>query len=384
MSKVDDVQWPLRVCYFGTYREEYGRNQILIAGLREQGVELLICHHTLWQGIEDRVAQASGRWRSFSFVRRVVAVYWRLWRQHRRLPDYDVMVLGYPGQFDAFLGRALSWSRGKPLALDLYMSLYLIAVERGLTAKSPFTGRLIRWLEMAGLRLPDLLIADTAEYVDYHCRTYKLQPERFCLVPAGADDRFFYPRPEHRLPDDHIRLIYYGTFIPNHAVLTIIQAAALLRDQPEIQFVMYGEGPDLPEALRLTEELNLINVTFCGWADKENLPIEVARSHICLGAFGDTPQSLMTVQNKIWEMAAMQKAIISGDSTAVRREFTHLKEIYLIPRKDPSALAKAIVHLAQTPELRQQLGTGARASFENGHNIAGLGATLKAILQTTT
>ena len=69
---------PLRVCYFGTYRANYSRNQIMIEGLRCNGVEVIECHETLWHGIEDRVQTASGGWLHPSFVCRVARVYWRL------------------------------------------------------------------------------------------------------------------------------------------------------------------------------------------------------------------------------------------------------------------------------------------------------------------
>ena len=116
-------------------------NQMMIAGLRHVGVEVIECHAPLWAGIADRVEQASGGWRSPRFWRRVASVYWRLFRLHNQTPQYDVMMLGYPGQFDAFLGRLLSWRRGKPMVIDHYMSLYLIATERGLTEKYRFYGR---------------------------------------------------------------------------------------------------------------------------------------------------------------------------------------------------------------------------------------------------
>ena len=58
----------LRVCYFGTYRANYTRNQILLAGLRvQENVDVYECHATLWHGIDDRVEQASGGWRNPGF-----------------------------------------------------------------------------------------------------------------------------------------------------------------------------------------------------------------------------------------------------------------------------------------------------------------------------
>ena len=184
----------LRVCYFGTYRQNYGRNQIMLNGLKANDITVLKCHAQLWQGIEDRVAQASGKWLSLAFLGRVIKTYWHLIQQHRQLPEYDVMMLGYPGQFDSYLGRFLSWWRRKPMVIDLYMSLYLIATERGLVEKSPITGTIIRKLEQIGLRLCDLIICDTEGYREYHCKTYNLKPDKFRFVPAGADDRLFFPR----------------------------------------------------------------------------------------------------------------------------------------------------------------------------------------------
>jgi hypothetical protein len=52
----------LRVCYFGTYRANYSRNQIMIEGLRRNGVEVVECHERLWHSLEDRVQVASGGW----------------------------------------------------------------------------------------------------------------------------------------------------------------------------------------------------------------------------------------------------------------------------------------------------------------------------------
>ncbi len=366
----------LSVCYFGTYRRQYGRNQILMAGLRSQGVQVTECHATLWHGIEDRVQQVQGGFLRPALWRRLIAAYWRLIRQHRRTPAYDVMIIGYPGPFDAFLGRLLSFVRRKPLILDHYMSLYLIALERGLVTPTSLKGRLLRFVEGLGLRLPDLLLSDTAEYIAYHSQTYGLRPERFSLVPAGADERLYSPRPELQPPPDCFRVTYYGTFIPNHGVGTMIRAANLLQDHKEILFEFYGEGPELAAAQAAAAEAGLSNVRFHGWLAKEALPAMMAQSQLCLGVFGQTPQSLMTVQNKIWEAAAMARPMISGDSPTMRNTFTHGKELYLVDRADPQALADGILALQADAGLRERMARAARERFLAGNSMAALGARL--------
>ena len=373
------LDMPLRVCYFGTYRANYSRNQIFLKGLRSQGVEVYECHANLWRGIADRVDQASGGWRRPGFWLRIVRAYWQLLRAHGRIPPYDVMLIGYPGQFDTFLGKYLARRRGKRMALDLYMSLYLIAEERGLVEKSPTTGKVIRKLESLGLHQPDLIISDTAEYVDYHCRTYGLTPDRFQLVPAGADDSFFYRRPDIQPPDDRFRLIYFGTFIHNHGVPVIIKAAKLIEDHSDIHIELYGEGPERSVSEDLAKDMGLENVSFHGWTEKAELAEETARSHACLGAFGETKQSMMTVQNKIWEAMSVGRPVISGDSPTMQDTFTDREQVYLVDRNDPAALADGILDLASHPGFTKRMGEAAwQRAQEN--NVESLGKLLVQVL----
>jgi len=346
----------------------------MIEGLRRNSIEVIECHELLWYGIEDRVEAASGGWLRLGFIGRVIRTYWNLLRAYRKVNDYDVMVLGYPGQLDVYLARVLTWLRGKPLVLDVFMSIYLIASERGLTGEHPVTARLIYWLEKIACLLPDLLIIDTTEYVLWFRETYGLDPDRFRLVPTGADDRVFYPVETGRPDDGVFRVVYYGTFIPNHGVKHIIEAARILQDESDIHFELIGEGPTKAEAVALAEKYGLENVTFVDWVDKQDLPCRVAKADVCLGVFGTTPQSTMTVQNKIYEGLAMGKPVIGGDSSAVRRSLVHREHIYLCKRADPKSLADAIRTLKADPDLRQHLAEKGRelflAQFDLQHNGA--------------
>lgn len=370
---------PLRVCYFGTYRANYVRNEVLIEGLKRQGIEVYECHSTLWHSVSDRVAQAGGGWKSPRFLSRVIKAYWKLFRTHNHTPEYDVMLIGYPGQFDAYLGRLLAWWRRKPMSLDILMSLHLVAEERGLTQKSPFTGKLIFWLEKFGLKLPDLLIVDTREYRDYYCAKYKLSPANFSFLSLGVDDRLYYPRPEIEPVTDCFRVIYYGTFIPLHGVETMLLAAAKLQDTPNIQFYFYGEGQEEPKARTLAQELALENVRFEGWIDKSELPNEISKSHVCLGVFGTSKQSRCTIQNKIWEGMMMRRPVITGDAQTIRQELTDKKHVYLVARENPQALADGIIALQKDAQLREYIAQEAFSRVQD-NTIESTGYLLKQIL----
>lgn len=371
---------PLRVCYFGTYRANYTRNQIVLKGLQSQpDVVVQVCHATLWQGIDDRVAQASGGWRHPRFWGRVAAAYRDLIAQHRRTDDYDVMLIGYPGQFDAFIGRLLAHGRGRPVALDILMSLHLVAEERGLTSQSPTTGQLIYQLERRGLRQPDMLVAENREYRDYIATKYSLPVGRFRLVPHGADETVYYPRPIQP-PTDHFRVTYHGGYLPSHGMDAIIAAADRLRDQPEIVFHFFGAGPERERIVAMAEALTLPNVIFHGFVSLDELLDGIAQSHVCLGVFGTTRQSMFTVQNKVWETLALARPLISGDAPTIREFLTEGEDVLLVPRADGAALAGAILQLQANPTQREAMAQSGHQRFLASNSIQAIGRQMKEAL----
>ena len=370
----------MRICYFGTYRSSYSRNRILIEGLRTQNITVYECHAELWRGIEDRVDQASGGWRKPAFLWRVIRAYLELMRVHYRTPSYDVMLIGYPGQFDTFIGRFLSGFRRKPMVLDILMSLHLVAEERGLTRSNPYTARLIFTLEKLGLRLPDLLIAENEEYGHYLREKYNLPKEQFRYLPHGADDQVFFPRAPG-LHSDVFRVSYHGTFVPSHGLDTIIAAAAILRGHPDIQFDFYGVGPEKKRISQIARDKRLFNVNFHGFVTLEELLNGLASSHICLGVFGSTRQALFTIQNKIWEGLAMGLPVVSGEARVVSTSLLHGEHIYLVERNNPQALADAILELKHNSTLRLRLGQQGHERYLKGNSPAAIGARAVDILQ---
>lgn len=371
---------PLRVCYFGAYRDEYTRNQILIAGLQAQGVVVETCHSRLWRGIDDRVALASGGWRNRQFWGRVWRAYRDLWRAYRQTGAYDVMVVGYPGQFDIYLARLLTWLRRKPVVLDVFMSIHLVAEERGLTQRSPLTGWLLFQAERWGLRLADRLLMENAAYQHYVSAKYALPAARFRYVPLGADDRVCFPRPQ-RLSADTFRVLYFGTFLPSHGMDTLIDAAARLQGQTQIRFDFYGDGPEKARIMARAQELGLKQVSFHDFTPYDQLMEVIAGAHVCLGVFGMTPQAQMTVQNKLWETLALARPLISADSPAVRELFTHREHLYLVPRQNPIALAQAILELESQPAEREAMAQRGYEQYRRLGTVAAVGARFKAVLE---
>ena len=363
------------VCYFGTYRQNYSRNKNMIAALRSVGVEVKECHVPLWHGVEDRVAITSGGWKKPAFWWRVVKTYWQLYWKYTHIGEYDILMIGYPGQFDVFFARMLANRKHKPLVWDVFMSIYLVALERQLDQVKGSSINFIYNAEAKALKKPDMLIQDTQPYVDWLCETYQISSEKFRLVPIGADDRIFKPQPEGNNLDGLFRVLYYGSYIPNHGVSVILGAAELLHGHSDILFLMIGEGPDRPEAERFAQQKDLTNIHFQSWVPRDELPNWIAQVDVCLGAFGQTPQSLMTVHNKVYESMAMGKPVITGQSPAIAAQFRSGEELLACPR-NAQGLAESILQLKEDPALRASLGANAFRTFQERYSLQSLGKLL--------
>lgn len=364
----------MRVCYFGTYRREYSRNKIMISGLRANGVDVVECHETLWHGIDDRVAVVSGGWRKPAFWWRVFRTYARLLRKYFKVRNYDVMVVGYPGQFDVFLARLLTKIKKRPLVWDVLMSIYQVSIERGLDSINSKTIKWLKIIEHKASNLPDLLIMDTLEHAKFYSELQNVSFNKFGVVPLGADSKFYNVNKVSDAGDGKFHVCYYGSFIRNHGVEFIIEAAKLVKDD-DIVFDMIGEGPEKDRLESLA--VNLKNIIFWGYLKDDIFFEKISEADICLGVFGNTSQSLVSINNKIYECMAMGKAIITGESEAISNLFGPSKPLLLVRRENHKDIADAILLLKNNDNLRKILAESSKSEFCNRFSTDKIGCDLR-------
>lgn len=371
----------LTVCYFGTYRNQYARYKVLKGALEANGVTIKECHAKLWNSIEDREKIAGGGWANPVFWFRLLVAYLKLIVKFIKIGDYDLMLVGYPGQLDVFLARFLNRFRGnKPLILDVLMSLYLVALERDIDKRSAFSVKLLNKLENRSLRVPDLLIHDTPEYVEWLQNEYGLSPERYYLVPLSADQSVFTEPLNRNLDPNTFNILYYGTFIHNHGVDKILKTARILKEKTNLHFYMVGDGPERERAEQFAEEHQLKNVHFLGWKSQHELIEIMGSMNIALGPFGDTPQSMMTVQNKLYECMAMGLPLLIGESPATLRQFGKNK-VAILSKRDHESMAKAIERMIQNPVEIENMAMKARQEYLEKYALNVLGKGLRKELE---
>ena len=366
------------VAYFGTYEPDYPRNAVLIAGLREHGVQVREFHAPLppltaaeMAGIRGAARLAAG----------VAEAHLRLLTQHPRGLDVEAVIVGYPGHFLVPFGRLLATFRGSRLVFDPLVSLLdTFAGDRGLVRSDTAEATGIRVVDEVAFRLPALVLADTWAHAAYYQRTFGLPRERLAVVPVGA-----LPEPgvDAMSPTTGagrpLTVLQYGKWSPLHGADVVIDAAVLLREEP-VRFVLVGEGQLSGELRARISAAGLSNVDWLGALPRAELRRRTLAADVCLGVFGRSEKAGRVVPNKVYDALACGRPVVTADGDGAREWLRDGEDALLVPAGDAAALAARLRRLLDADE-RARLGRAALALYRRAFTPAAVAGRLLAALE---
>ncbi|OGP56011.1 MAG: hypothetical protein A2V67_13785 [Deltaproteobacteria bacterium RBG_13_61_14] len=375
----------MRVCYFGIYSTGavYPRNNNIIRGLRQAGVIVDECRVELTESFADRAAVAQSQLRMLGFGLRLLQSYLRLARRLLSLPRPDLFVVGHPGYFHLHFLRLCTRlvHRRVPIVYDVFIPLHdALVYDRGILQPHRLTARLIHALEKSVCLRADLVLIDTAEHTRYLRQEFGVPEEKLGVVFIGSSDMLF-PQAGTRPAAPPFRVLWFGTYIPLHGLDTIVAAAKLLEDDPEIRLELVGQGQLEGQIKALARELQVKNLVFQGWVPVEAMHEHIAAAQLVLGIFGRTAKTLRVIPTKAFDTAAVGRALLTGDTPAMREAYTHGEDVYLVPVADPQALAGAIRELKGNPELLERLARSHRRLYQERFQPAALGRQFLAVVR---
>ncbi len=197
--------------------------------------------------------------------------------------------------------------------------------------------------------------------------------EKIHVISNWADEEIYRPvSPDLTLADRHklrgrFNVIYGGNLGAAQAMGNVLAAAALLRDLPEVQFVLIGDGVDEAALRRQATEQGLDNVHFVGRQPVERMPYFFALADVLLIHLRRDPLFEITIPGKTIAYLACGRPIlgvVAGDAADVVQD---AGAGLICPPEDPAALAQAVRDLFAMPaEQREAMGqAGRRAFLEN-------------------
>lgn len=210
----------------------------------------------------------------------------------------------------------------------------------------------------------DRILAECPQDEEDLIRLYNADPARIEIVPCGFDPGEFEPksRPLARLeldldPGERV-ILQLGRIVPRKGVETVIRAVGRLQRDHHlpVRLLVVG-GPDrdpefdaVPELARLRdvarEEGVEDRVTFVGRRDRDELATYYSAADVFVSTpwyepFGITPLEAM----------ACGTPVVGSNVGGIKFSVRDGETGYLVPPRDPDALAERIAHLYRHPKL---------------------------------
>jgi glycosyltransferase involved in cell wall biosynthesis len=234
--------------------------------------------------------------------------------------------------------------------------------------KNPLLIRLSEWLERFLYRQADQVVVNSPGFIQHVRDRGAANVE---LVPNGTDTRMFTPaqdgtafRRSHDFGSLFVAL-YAGAHGLSNDLGIVLEAAKALMPRRDIKIALLGDGKDKPalQAQAMQEGLN--NLLFIPPLPKLEMPAALSAADACIAILKPIEVYRTTYPNKVFDYMAAGKPVILAIDGVIKEVIDAAGGGIPIPPGDPQALAKAILRLADDPDLARQMGCQARLYVES-------------------
>lgn len=332
--------------------EEYQGKRFLEES--RNGVRILrVALHPRLQGALNRIRNYISFWHNAN-------------RLARSLQDEFDVVLGY--QFSPIMqvDPGIVYARKHHKKMLLYcFDLWPASLLAGGFSKGsmPF-----RWMRAVSKRIysqADRIAVTSPLFDEYFRDELGLQIPDSLYLPQYAEDIFSSPAESavEGYDSNKVNVTFAGNVGQAQSVMTIVEAAAQLVDEPNIVFHVVGSGSQLEDCQLRAHGLGLENIVFHGRKPLEEMPAYYSASDAMLVTFASSPMGFYTLPRKVQSYLAAGKPVLAALEGEAERVIREAQCGMCCGFEDAKGLAH-IVRAFASGANTQELGKNARAYYE--------------------
>ena len=301
---------------------------------------------------------------------------------------FDVVYATSPPLFVGAAGLALHGLKRAPFVFEVRDLWPELAVALG-ELRSP---RAIAWAgkleELCYNRASRIVVVTEGIRQRLLARGYPAG--KLALIPNGANTELFQRQPalgaqfrvEHGLGDAFVA-VYAGIHGIAQGLETLLHAAAALRNDPAVRFVLVGEGPVKADLQALRAELGLDNVLMLPEQPRSAMPAILSAADAAIVPLRKLDLFQGALPSKMFDAWACGLPLLLSIDGEARRTLEAAQGGIYVPPEDPAALAEAIRALAAQPDRGRSLGQNGRRYTEQHHSRQAQARALEQLLKET-
>jgi glycosyltransferase involved in cell wall biosynthesis len=215
--------------------------------------------------------------------------------------------------------------------------------------------------------LTDIAIAVSQSTADFVIKARKIPARKVKIVYLGVPlEEFSRPRSDDERGQARAALglgaddFLLGTVTRLHEskgnTILVDAARLVLEQRPHARFYLVGEGPLREPLEQQARALGLGDrFVFAGFARDVASVLSAFDVSVFPSLWEGTPLT-------VFEALAMGKPIVATDADGLVDVLTHERDALIVPKRNPRALADAIVRMMDDPSLRARLAGNARVT----------------------
>ncbi len=246
-------------------------------------------------------------------------------------------------------------------------------------------GALSRWIHVHC----DRVLAQSEAFIP-GLERQGVHPDRLSYLPNWAEALYRPMQPDRGDPNGAVlpqgfRVVFAGNIGVSQDFGTILAAAELLRDHPDIHWIVLGDGRMRPWVEEEVEKRGLRSVIhLLGQHPVEAMPGYFASADALLLTLRHDPLYSMVVPSKLQSYMACARPVIAAIDGEAARIVRESGGGLAVPPEDPSGLADAVLRMARMASAdRVEMGRRNRRYFEENFERDLLIGELERVLHET-
>ena len=243
---------------------------------------------------------------------------------------------------------------------------------------------LIKIFERFVFRNADALICVTENIKRYIESEYN-RKNIYC-VPNGVNTDLFKPiknaKKFLKLDENYFYVGFIGSFKPWQGLNILIKSAPeIVKNIPNVKFLLVGDGIEKKKLIKIIEELNLQKYfILTGRIPYEEVPNYINACDVCTIPKLSLKSGYSPL--KLYEYMACEKSVIAskiGGFEILERNNAGI----LVDPENPEDLSKAIIKLLKNEELRKEMGKNGRKYVVENHSWKKIAEKIEEIIKRT-
>lgn len=244
--------------------------------------------------------------------------------------------------------------------------------------------RMAEWLEMHLYRRAARVAVPTPGMLE-RLAARGVPRSKLVLLTNGVDTKTFQPLPaDPQLArslglDGHLVFLYAGTHGLSQGLEVILDAARLTQD-PNILYVLAGEGADKASLVARAEAEHIANVRFLPNQPKATMPALLNLAYAGIVSLKPLDVFRNALPSKMFESMAVAQPVVA----ALSGEGAELVNVagcgIVTPPGDATALRDAVVELAADPQRAHAMGLRGREYVDEHYNRDRIAVRLRRLL----